>query len=164
MVATIGGTGVGRRLLERLIEAFPAAERRVPALCLLAVAGPRVDPESLPHAAGVELRGYVPDLFEHLAACDLALVQGGLPTTMELVASGPPFLYFPLRRHFEQNRHVPHRRGNYGVPSRARVDFADASPELLAERIVASLGQAPEYRPVGTGGPDRAARLIAELL
>jgi hypothetical protein len=83
---------------------------------------------------------------------------------MELVAAGRPFLYFPLRRHFEQNRHVPHRLSNYGVSNRARVDFADASPELLAERIVDGLQQAPEYRPVERGGPARAAQLIAELL
>jgi hypothetical protein len=83
---------------------------------------------------------------------------------MELVATGRPFLYFPLQRHFEQNRHVPHRLGNYGVGAQARVDFADATPELLAERIVAGLQQAPEYRPVESGGPERAAELIAELL
>ena len=45
----------------------------------------------------------VPDLDRHLAACDLALVQGGLTTCMELAAAGTPFLYFPLRNHFEQN-------------------------------------------------------------
>jgi len=80
VVAAVGGTGVGRRLLERLIEAFPVVRRRVPGLRLLAVAGPRIDPESLPKAVGVDVRGFVPDLFTHLAACDLALVQGGLST------------------------------------------------------------------------------------
>jgi predicted glycosyltransferase len=164
VIASVGGTSVGRRLLERLIEAFPLAEQRVPGLRLIAVAGPRIEPASLPRTAGVEVRGFVPDLFAHLAACDLALVQGGLSTTMELVATGRPFLYFPLQRHFEQNRHVPHRLANYGVGPRAKVAFADATPEYLADRIVESLHQAPEYRPVETGGPDRAAHLIAELL
>ena len=117
-----------------------------------------------PKATGVEVRGYVPDLFEHLAACDLALVQGGLSTTMELVATGRPFLYFPLRNHFEQMRHVPHRLANYGVGTPARVDFDDLTPDFLAERIARALGQAPEYRPVEMGGPERAARLIANLL
>ncbi len=50
-----------------------------------------------------------PDLPPHLAACDAAIVQGGLTTTMELVATGRPFLYFPLGHHFEQQRHVRHR-------------------------------------------------------
>jgi pimeloyl-ACP methyl ester carboxylesterase/predicted glycosyltransferase len=164
VVASVGGTGVGRRLLERLIQAAPSVRRRVPGLRLIVVGGPRIDPASLPQAPGVEVRGYVPDLFEQLAACDLALVQGGLSTTMELVATGRPFLYFPLRHHFEQNRHVPHRLANYGVGAAARVDFAEATPELLAERINDSLRQAPEYRPVETSGSERAAQLIAELL
>jgi predicted glycosyltransferase len=131
---------------------------------MLVVAGPRIDPATLPSAAGVEIRGYVPDLFEHLAACDLSLVQGGLSTTMELVATGRPFLYFPLRNHFEQRRHVPHRLANYGVGTSARADFADLTPDFLAERIARGLGQVPEYRPVETGGPERAARMIANLL
>lgn len=164
VIAAVGGTGVGRRLLERLIEAFPAAARRVPGLRLIAVAGPRIEPESLPQPHGVEVRGFVPDLFANLAACDLALVQGGLSTTMELVATGRPFLYFPLQRHFEQNRHVPHRLANYGVGAGARISFGEATSELLVERIVAGLQQAPEYRSVETGGPERAAHLIAELL
>jgi predicted glycosyltransferase len=166
IVAAVGGTGVGRRLLERLIEAFPLARQRVPGLQMLVVAGPRIEPESLPKTPGVDIRGFIPDLFTHLAACDLAMVQGGIgmSTTMELVATGRPFLYFPLQRHFEQNRHVPHRLANYGVSARARVDFATATPDVLAERIVDGLSQAPEYRPVESGGTERAASHIAELL
>jgi hypothetical protein len=35
-------------------------------------------------------------------------VQGGLTTAMELTANHRPFLYFPLRHHFEQSFHVRH--------------------------------------------------------
>ena len=74
---------------------------------MIVVAGPRLD-RARRAPAGVEFRGFVPDLDRHLAACDLALVQGGLTTCMELAAAGTPFLYFPLRNHFEQNFHVAH--------------------------------------------------------
>ena len=80
---------------------------------MIVVAGPRIDPDSLPRCDGVEMRGFVPDLPQHFAACDLALVQGGLTTCMELAAAGTPFLYFPLRNHFEQNFHVRHRLERY---------------------------------------------------
>ena len=73
---------------------------------MIVVAGPRIDPASLPDADGLEVRPYVHDLYRHLAACDLAVVQGGLTTAMELTANRRPFLYFPLRHHFEQNFHV----------------------------------------------------------
>ena len=162
--AAVGGTAVGRALLERIIHSFPLAKRRVPNLRMIVVAGPRIDPASLPRADGLEYRGYVHNLYAQFAACDLALVQGGLSTTMELVATGRPFLYFPLRNHFEQTMHVPHRLANYGVAPSARVDFADATPECLAERIVQALGCTPTYRPVEPDGAERAARTIAELL
>ena len=59
-----------------------------------------------PTSTGVTYRRYVPDLYRHLAACDLAVVQGGLTTCMELTANRRPFVYVPLRHHFEQKFHV----------------------------------------------------------
>jgi hypothetical protein len=45
----------------------------------------------------------------------LAVVQGGLTTAMELTANARPFLYFPLRHHFEQTFHVRHRLERNGA-------------------------------------------------
>jgi predicted glycosyltransferase len=104
---TVGGSGVGTHLLRRVVEAYPIAEKRVPGLRMVAVTGPRIDPASIPAPDGVEVLGYVADLHRHLAACDVAVVQGGLTTTMELAAARRPFLYVPLERHFEQQVHVP---------------------------------------------------------
>src|SRR5205823_13993984 len=113
-IVTVGGSGVGGQLLRRVIAAFPEAKERVPGLRMIVVAGPRIDPASLPVHAGLEVRAYVHDLYRVLAACDLAVVQGGLTTSMELTANQRPFLYFPLGHHFEQNFHVRHRLERYG--------------------------------------------------
>src|SRR6476619_6093030 len=94
-IVTVGGSGVGADLLRRVIAAFPQARERVPQLRMIVVAGPRIDPESLPSHAGLEVVSYVHNLYRHLAACDLAVVQGGLSTSMELTAHKRPFLYFP---------------------------------------------------------------------
>ena len=115
VIVTVGGSGVGEALLRRVVAAWPEARRRVNGLRMIVVAGPRIDPEALGASDGVEVRAFVPDLYRHLAACDLAVVQGGLTTTMELAAAQRPFLYFPLRNHFEQNRHVRHRLERYGA-------------------------------------------------
>ena len=79
------------------------------------VCGPRIDPDALPRVTGAEVVGYLPHLDEHLAACDVAVVQGGLTTTMELTAANRPFLYVPLRHHLEQSLHVRHRLDRYGA-------------------------------------------------
>jgi len=161
-IVTVGGSGVGAHLLRRVIAAFPEAKERVPDLRMVVVAGPRIDPESLPRHDGLEVRAYVHDLYRHLAACDLAIVQGGLTTAMELTASRRPFLYFPLRHHFEQNFHVRHRLEQYGAGR--RMDFETDGPSEIAAAIAAEIGRDVDYRPVETDGAARAAALIAELL
>ncbi len=108
-------------------------------------------------------RRYVPQLYRHLAACDLAVVQGGLTTCMELTANRRPFVYVPLRHHFEQNFHVHHRLQRYGAGRRLDYDEA-ADPDGLAKVIADEIGRAVDYRPVETGGAARAAASIAELV
>jgi pimeloyl-ACP methyl ester carboxylesterase len=161
-IVTVGGSGVGGHLLTRVIKAFPAAKRRVPELRMIVVAGPRIDPRSLPKARGLEVRAYVHELYRHLAVCDVALVQGGLTTCMELAANRRPFLYFPLRHHFEQNFHVRSRLDRYGAGR--CMDFDVATPDVIAESIAAELDRTLDYRPVATDGAARAARRIAELI
>jgi len=161
-VVTVGGSGVGTDLLRRAVAAFPAAKKLVPGLRMIVVTGPRIDPASVPAADGLEVRGYVHDLHRHLAACDLAVVQGGLTTTMELTASGRPFIYVPLRHHFEQNFHVRHRLDRYGAGR--CLDYDQTGPEALAHAIAAEIGRPASYRPVETDGAARAAALLAELI
>jgi predicted glycosyltransferase len=162
-IVTVGGSGVGADLLRRVIEAFPAARDLVPELRMIAVAGPRVDVASLLGASdGVEVCKFVPELYRHLAACDLAIVQGGLTTCMELTANRRPFLYFPLKHHFEQNHHVRYRLERYGAGR--RMDFDASGPEEIAGAIAAEIGREVSYRPVDPGGAARAAALIGELL
>jgi pimeloyl-ACP methyl ester carboxylesterase/predicted glycosyltransferase len=161
-LVTVGGSGVGAPLLRRVAAAFPLAEKAVPGLRMIAVTGPRIDPASVPVPEGVEVRGYVPDLYRHLAVCDLAVVQGGLTTTMELVAAGRPFIYVPLARHFEQQIHVAHRLAQYGAGR--RLDYTAIDPEYLAEAIVTEIDRPVDYRPMETDGAARAADLLTELL
>ena len=161
-IVTVGGSGVGGDLLRRVIAAYPEAKERVPALRMVVAAGPRIDPASLPSHDGLEVRAYVHELYRHLAACDLAVVQGGLTTAMELTANKRPFLYFPLRHHFEQNFHVRHRLDRYGAGR--CMDFETATPVVIAAAIAEEIGREVDYRPVETDGAVRAAALIAELL
>ncbi len=161
-VVAVGGSGVGRHLLRRAGEAYPLLRERRPGMRMLLVTGPRIDPASLSLPAGVEVRGWVPDLHRLLAAADVALVQGGLTTTMELTAAGRPFVYVPLRHHFEQNIHVRHRLDRYGAGR--CVPWEEASAERLADELAALVGTAPSAAPVDPGGAARAAALLADLL
>jgi predicted glycosyltransferase len=161
-IVTVGGSGVGAHLIKRVLQAFPMVRARLPELRMIVVAGPRIDPASLDVPGGVEVRAFVPNLDRHLAACDLALVQGGLTTCMELTAAGTPFLYFPLRNHFEQNFHVAHRLDRYGAGR--RMEFASSTPDMIADAMVETLKAPARFKPVEADGAARAARMVAELL
>ena len=161
-IVTVGGSGVGAHLIRRILQSYPMIRAKLPELRMIVVAGPRIDLASLNAPKGVEVRAFVPDLDRHLAACDLALVQGGLTTCMELTAAGTPFLYFPLQNHFEQNFHVAHRLDRYGAGR--RMEFATATPDMIAEAAVAALQAPPGFKPVEADGAVRAARMLADLL
>jgi pimeloyl-ACP methyl ester carboxylesterase/predicted glycosyltransferase len=161
-IVTVGGSGVGSHLLRRVIDSYPLAKELVPDLHMVVVAGPRIEPGSLPSRPGLDVRAYVPELYRHLAACDIAVVQGGLSTAMELTANRRPFLYFPLRHHFEQNFHVRHRLDRYGAGR--CMDFETDGPEEIAQAIAAEVIREVDYLPVETDGAARAAAMIGELL
>ena len=161
IVVAVGGSGVGSDLLERAVEAHVLLSARVERLRTILIAGPRIDPSSFEVPDGVEVLTYVHAAGRMLAASDAALVQGGLTTTMELVAAGRPFVSVPLRRHFEQNGHVAHRLHRYG--HERQVD-AGSSPAELADALADALRAPVAYLPVRTDGARRAAEAIAGLL
>ncbi len=162
-VVTVGGTAVGESLLRRVLDAVPIARKLAPDLHFLIVTGPRIDPASLPRRNGVRVRGFLPDLDQYLGACDIAVVQGGLSTCMELTAAGTPFIYVPLEHHFEQNFHVRHRLDRYGA-GRAMTYAEAADPDRLAMTIVAQSQGQTSFGSVETDGAARAATMLTELL
>ena len=162
-IAAVGGTATGEHLLQRIAAAFPRMKRELPELRLILVTGPRLSTDAFKPQPGLELRPYVHKLYEHLACCDLALVQGGLSTTMELVATRRPFLSFPLQRHFEQCVHVRQRLANYAA-DRSMDYAATLDPDQLAARALAAMHEPVRYRPVETDGAARAALRIAHVL
>jgi len=162
VIAAVGGTSVGAPLLHRIADAFPAMKRQLPELRMVLVAGPRLPREAFPGHAGLDVLPYVHNLFEHLACADLALVQGGLSTCMELVATRRPFLNFPLERHFEQCIHVQNRLHNYCADCAVR--FRDLTAGELAERALRAMHEPVNYKVVETDGAARAAREIVAVM
>lgn len=162
VVCAIGGTSIGRELLELCGQAYPIIREKIPDLRMVLVCGPRLSPETLEVPQGVEVRGYVPALYEHFAASDLAIVQGGGTTTLELTALGRPFLYFPIEGQFGQQIYVAgqlakHKAGNM-------MSYYETTPEVLAAEVISNLGKKVTYAPIPTDGAQKAARLINQLL
>jgi len=162
VVCSVGGTGLGKPVLELCGRAYSLLKDRIPDLHMVLVGGPDISPQDLSVPPGVDVRGYVPDLYEHFAASDLAIVMGGGTTTIELTALGKPFLYFPFESHFEQAVYIADRldRHRAGV----RMWFSETTAKSLADAIIGNLGIEVDYEPIRIDGARRAAMLVAGLL
>ena len=161
-IVTVGGSGVGIDLLRRVISSFQKAKQKVPELRMIVVCGPRIDPKMFTKQEGLEIHAYIHNLYRYLAVCDLAIVQGGLTTTMELTMSKRPFIYFPLANHFEQNFHVRKRLDNYKAGR--LMDYRTTTSDDIAVAISEEIGKSVNYRDVETDGAKKAAALIYKLL
>ena len=159
VVCAVGGLAVGRQLLELCARAHPLLAPRVDVHMVL-VCGPGIAPESVAAPPGVDVRGYVPDLYRHLAASDLAVVQAGGTTTLELTALRRPFLYFPLEGQSEQQLTVAGRLRRHHAGTRMP---ATTTPAQLADAIAAHLGAPVDVPDIPTDGADRIAAHILDL-
>jgi len=137
VVCSIGGTAIGRDLLELCGSAVPLAAARLPGMRMVLVCGPRLSPEGLDVPDGVEVRGYVPALRR-------------------------PFLYSPIEGHSEQEIHVAGRLARHGAGT--RMAYSATSAETLADTIVEHVGSEARYPPIPVDGAKVAAARIAELL
>lgn len=162
VTCAIGGTAIGKELLELCGRAFPIARERINGLRMVLVCGPRLAEDSLDVPEGVEVRGYVPRLHEHLAASDLAIVQGGGTVTLELTALRRPFIFFPIEGHCEQEVHVANRLARHGAG--IKMIQSQTNPSLLADEIVRNIGRQVSFSSIPVDGARIAAELIADLL
>jgi predicted glycosyltransferase len=161
IVASIGGTSTGKLLLDLCNNTYPLLKKEIPELKMVLVCGPTLDPKEMSAVEGVTVRGYVPELYKHLAAADLCIGSGGGTTTMEMIALQKPFLYFPLE-HYDEQRDVAERCERLGA--RNNMVFSQTTPEVLASKILGNIGARTDYRPVPLEGAKKAANIIIEQL
>ena len=106
--------------------------------------------------------GYVSELYRHLAACDLAVVQGGGTVTLELTALRRPFLFFPIEGHCEQEVQVANRLARQMAGVRMRQTAT--GPSQLAEAILTNLGAPVRWPEIPVEGARVAAEAVSGLL
>jgi predicted glycosyltransferase len=162
IICSKGGTGVGKDLLDLCGRSYPLIKAKIPDIRMVILAGPSIKPEEIKVPEGVEVLGFVPNLYEHFAACDLAIVQAGGTTTVELTALKRPFIYFPLEEHWEQlGVVVPRlRRHRAGIEMR----YYQTTPEKLADAVVRNIGKKIDYADIPVDGARKAAEIMARYL
>lgn len=162
IICSVGGTSIGRELLELCGKSYPFIKERFPGIRMVIVTGPRIAGSSIDIPSGVEVREYVPSLYRHFAACDIAIVQAGGTTTLELTALKRPFIHFPIEGHCEQERYVAGRLSRHRAGIGMRL--SESSPQMLAAQVISSIGKEVNYAAIPVDGAHQAAKLIVQLL
>ncbi|HAQ17812.1 MAG TPA: hypothetical protein DCR40_01110 [Prolixibacteraceae bacterium] len=160
LICSIGGTAIGRELMEFCGKACAIVKKKIPDIHAVFVTGPRLAAESVNLPGGFEVKGFVPRLYQHFAASDIAVIQGGATSSFELAALQTPFIYFPLEGHCEQANvsRILIKRG-IGV----KMNLSTSSPEMLAEKIVSTLGADTTFPAIPADGARKAAEAITKL-
>jgi UDP-N-acetylglucosamine:LPS N-acetylglucosamine transferase len=160
IICAVGGTAIGVDLLNLCSRTYRILKEKLPKLQMVLIAGPRIDPNSITITEGIQIKGYVPKLFEYFAACDLAIVQGGGTTTTELVALNKNFLYFPLEEHFEQKL-VSDKLARIGAG--VKMTFSETDENTLSKTVLENLGKTIDYQNITIDGAGKAAECILQL-
>jgi predicted glycosyltransferase len=161
IICSIGGTAIGVDLLNLCSLTYTDLRNKLPELRMVLICGPRIDPGLIKVAEGIQVKGYVPDLYKHFAACDLAIVQGGGTTTTELVALSKSFLYFPLEEHFEQKL-VSDKLERLGAG--VKMIFSETDESTLLKTVLENLGKTADYEKIKIDGAVKAAEFIQQYL
>ena len=162
LICATGGTSAGKELLELCGKAYTILKEDIPDLHMVAVCGELFGkkPPELPH--GVELHNYIPDLYQHYAASDMAVVVGGGTTTVELTALRRPFIFFPLENQYDQQLYIADRLARQGAGIKMR--YYETTPKSLADVIKNNIGKEVTWPLIRADGAEKAAKLINQIL
>ena len=90
-LVTVGGSGVGAALLQRVIDAYPAAREAVPDLRMTVVCGPRIDRGALSPSQRGSMHGEVGQT-QFMPKAILAYGTGNLENSANALTSTASFL------------------------------------------------------------------------
>ena len=162
VICATGGTAAGKDLLELCGRAYSILKQEMPDLHMVFVCGELYGKEPPRLPGNAELHHFLPDIYEHYAACDLAVIVGGGTTSIELTALQRPFLFFPLENQFDQQLYVSERIARHGAG--VRMNYRKTTPEMLAQAILENTGKKIKTKPFPIGGARKAAEIIIKYL
>lgn len=143
IVVSIGGTDLGKFLIEKVVDAFKKIKLDAE---LVIVSGPALHMRQLPYRN----LGFVSNLHEIIFASDLVISLAGKSTIDESRHYGTPGIFIPIHGHFEQEDNA--RERGYSYEDIFRLDT------LMLEKIV------EKRNPQNFQGGKKAAELIRKFL
>ena len=143
IVVSIGGTDLGRFLIEKTVEAFRRTNIDAD---LVLVSGPSLE------VSGTSYRnlGFARNLHEIIFAADLVISLAGKSTIDESRHYGTPGIFIPIKGHFEQEENAK------------EIGYSFEDVHRLREIILEKIDE--KRKPCPFEGAARAAELIGKFL
>lgn len=160
VVVSIGGTSVGKQLVDFIVTNRESISREIGGLKFVFLLGPRIERNLCPKDS--ELAMYVSfttDSFPYFKAADCVITQAGASTLNEVSAMGTPCVAIPIANHWEQEANASRFSQKYGFQV-LRYD------SLTVDSLVRAMRKAMDskYEPVRSEGAKKAAELIRAYL
>ena len=144
IVVSIGGTDVGKFLIQKTLDAFPKLKDDVE---LVIVTGPSLKNE---FAKNIRNFGFVENLHEIIYAADLVISLAGKSTIDESKAYGTPGIFIPIKGHFEQEDNA--KQEGFSFEDINRLE------SLIAEKLTT------KRNPLSCNGAMKAANIIRRFV
>lgn len=143
IVVSIGGTNVGKFLIDSVINAFEKIKLDAE---LVIVSGPALKM----HNDNIRNLGFVNNLHEFIYAADLIISLAGKSTIDESKHYGTPGIFIPIKRHFEQEENA--KEIGFSFDDLFRLE--SLIPEKINEKRIQT----------NFDGAQKAANLIRKIL
>ena len=158
ILLTIGGTPLGKYLIEMTIKAFRKLRMKLD-IELLIASGPSIDVQDkflrTSDINSIICLGFVNNLHEYIYASDLVVSLAGRSTIDESIIYGTPGIFIPIKNHFEQEENARRMGYNYGDIFRL---------ESLIEEKFDNMSVTRSNKATPDIGSKKAANIILETL
>ena len=158
IVVSVGGTSVGKSLLDFLVSNQKQIRESLDSTLVLLL-GPRIDREKFPRdSENLVFVPFTPEAPAYFKAADCVVAQAGGSTLNEVASVGTPCVAIPVKNHWEQEASAKKFSERYGF----RILKYD---KLGVESLISAINSAmnSKYEPMRSNGAERAAMLISQL-
>ncbi len=162
VVFTIGGTAVGKGLVQFLIKNANFLSERLDAY-LVVLLGPRIKPSDLREVEStrISLVPFTLDSVKYLKIAECVVSQAGASSLYEIASLGLPCVVVPIENHFEQQQNAERFSNRFGFEV---LQYKELSIVSLQKAVSNALKEDKYEAPAPTKAAQSVARLVYDLV
>jgi predicted glycosyltransferase len=158
VVFTVGGTAIGKSLVQFLVKNADFLSERLDAY-LVVLLGSRIKPEDLKdvESTRITLVPFTLDSTKYFKVAECVVSQAGASSLYEVASLGLPCVVIPIENHFEQQQNAERFSDRFGFEI---LQYKELSIVSLQNAVSNAL-KADKYEPLA---PTKAAQSVARLV